>query len=178
MESGGPLVDAMVIKHLGFIETQIAEVEAAIRDHIGRHPGLKAQKDLLVSIPGIGEHTAALFLAEVGGKLEHMLNPKQLVRYCGMDVRQRQSGTSLKGRQRMSKVGNAKLRTALFMPAKCAMRFNPIVVALNGRLLDKQKPYMVRVGAAMRKLLHLMFGVLKNQAPFTSVNLQSKLMAA
>ena len=166
MESGGPVVDEMVRKHLGFLEDQIAQVEAAIRNHIDRHPGLKAQKDLLVSIPGIADQTAALFLAEVGAKLSGMLSPKQLVRYCGMDISRRESGSSVRGRAHMSKVGNSRLRTGLYMPAKSAMRFNPIVVALDKRLVDDKKPYKLRVGAAMRKLLHLMFGVLKNQVPF------------
>jgi len=166
MESGGPVVDEMVREHLSFIARQIAEVEAAIHDHIDRHPGLKAQKDLLVSIPGIGDQTAALFLAEVGTKLASMSGPKPLVRYCGMDVCQHQSGTSVRGRERMSKVGNRKLRTGLFMPATSAMRYNPLVASLNARLVAANKPYKLRVGAAMRKLLHLMFGVLKTRRPF------------
>lgn len=166
MESGGPTVDEMVRKHLGFLAAQIAEVEAAIRNHINKHPGLKAQKDLLVSIPGVGNQTAVMFLAEVGAKLQAMPSPKQLVRYCGMDVMHRESGSSVRGKPRMSKVGNSRLRTALFMPATTAMRYNPLVAALNERLLAEKKAYKVRVGASMRKLLHLMFGVLKTQKPF------------
>lgn len=166
--SGGPVVDEMVRKHLGFLEAQIAEVEKAIKHHIDRHPGLKTQKDLLVSIPGIAIQTAAMFLAEVGEKLVGMVHPKQLVCFCGLDVRRRESGTSVRGRPSISKVGNRKLRTALFMPAKSAIRFNPVVKALNERLIENNKPYKLRVGAAMRKLLHLMFGVLKTGKPFDS----------
>lgn len=169
MASGGPTVDAMVRQHIGFLDAQIAEVEKAIHEHIDRHPGLKAQKDLLVSIPGIGDQTAALFLAEVADKLARFESAKQLVCYCGMDIRKRESGSSLHGRPRMSKVGNSRLRTALFMPARCAMRYNPLVKNQNERLIERGKAYKVRVGAAMRKLLHLMFGVLKSQKPFDPV---------
>jgi transposase len=170
MESGGPVVDDMVKKHLTFLEAQIVEVEKAIRDHVDRHPGLKAQHDLLVSIPGIGEHTAALFLAEVGAKLREMSGPKQLVRHAGLDIRRRESGSSVRGRPRMSKVGNSRLRTALFMPAQAAMRFNPVVAAMNERMKEALKAPMVRVGAAMRKLLHLMYGVLKTGRPFNEAH--------
>lgn len=163
---GGPTVDAMVRKHIAYLEAELLELEKLIHEHIDRHPGLKAQKDLLVSIPGVGDQTAALFLAELADKLPRFESVKQLACYCGMDVRRRESGTSVRGRPRMSKMGNQRLRTALFMPARCAMRFNPIVKAQNARLIERGKVYKVRVCAAMRKLLHLMFGVLKSQRPF------------
>jgi transposase len=166
MASGGPQVDAMVRRHVSFLENEIAEIEALIRDHIDRHPGLKAQRDLLVSIPGIGDQTAAMFLAEVAAKLEGMVSVRQLVCYCGMDVRRFESGSSVRGRPRMSKVGNRRLRTALFMPALVAMHHNPVIKAFNERLLAKEKPHKVRVGAAMRKLLHMIYGVLKHRQPF------------
>lgn len=166
MASGGPMVDEMVQDHLIYLARQIKEVEKAIKDHIDRHPGLKAQRDLLVSIPGIGDQTAALFLAEVAAKLPHLKHPKQLESYCGMDICKRESGSSVYRRPRMSKIGNRRLRTALFMPAQTAMRWNSVVAERDQRLKDAGKPYKVRVGAAMRKLLRQMFGVLKNQTPY------------
>lgn len=164
--SGGPVVDEMVQRHIAFLEREIALVEAAIRDHIDRHPGLKSQHDLLVSIPGIGDQTAALFLAEVAAKLSWLSNAKQLVSYAGLDVRKRESGSSVRGRPKMSKVGNRKLRTALYMPAQSALRFNPLIKEADKRLKEEKRPYKVRVGAAMRRLLHQMFGVLKHASPF------------
>lgn len=164
--SGGPIVDEMVERHIVFLEREIALVEAAIDDHIDKHPGLKIQRDLLVTIPGIGDHTAALFLAEVAGKLTWLEHAKQLVCYAGMDVRKRESGSSVRGRPHMSKMGNQRLRSALYMPAKAALRFNPIIKAADKRLVEENRPYKVRLGAAMRRLLHQMFGVLKNARPF------------
>lgn len=164
--SGGPVVDKMVQDHLNYLERQIAEVEAAIDDHLDNHPTLKQQHDLLVSIPGIGTHTASLFLAEVAAKLSWIQHPKQLVAYCGMDIRRRESGSSVWSRPRMSKLGNSRLRSALFMPAKAAMRWNPNISKRDERLRAEGKHYFVRVGAAMRKLLHQMYGVLVNQQPF------------
>lgn len=164
--SGGPVVDEMVQRHIAFLEREILLIEEAIRNHIDRHPGLKAQRDLLTSIPGIGDQTAALFLAEVATKLSWLENAKQLACYAGMDVRRRESGSSVRSRPRMSKMGNRKLRSALFMPAKAALRFNPIIRAADERLIAENRPYKVRVGAAMRRLLHQMFGVLKHARPF------------
>lgn len=165
--SGGPIVDEMVERHITFLEREIALVEAAISDHIDKHPGLKAQRDLLVSIPGIGDQTAALCLAEVAAKLSWLKSAKQLVAYAGMDVRKRESGSSVRGKPRMSKVGSRKLRTALFMPAQSALRFNPVIKAADERLKQEKRPYKVRVGAAMRRLLHIIYGVLKHARPFT-----------
>lgn len=164
--SGGPVVDQMVKDHVSYLDRQIEAVEAAINDHIDNHPTLKTQRDLLVSIPGIGDNTAALFLAEVAAKLSWIQHPKQLVAYCGMDIRRRESGTSVWSRPRMSKMGNSRLRSALFMPAKAAMRWNPQIAKRDERMKSEGKHYFVRVGAAMRKLLHQMYGVLANQRPY------------
>ena len=66
----------------------------------------------------------------------------------------------------MSKMGRSKLRKAFFMPALVALRYNPDIVAMKERLTKAGKPKMVIVGAAMRKLIHIIYGVLKNQRPF------------
>ena len=66
----------------------------------------------------------------------------------------------------MSKVGSSHLRKALFLPAMVALKYNPMLSDLKLRMAQKGKPKMVIVGAAMRKLIHIVFGVLKNQTPF------------
>jgi len=66
----------------------------------------------------------------------------------------------------MSKTGRSKLRKAFFMPALVALRYNPIIKKMNVRLTAAGKPKMLIVGAAMRKLVHLIYGVLKNGEPF------------
>ena len=138
--SGGPVVDEMVQRHIDYLEREIGLVEAAIKDHIDKHPGLKAQQALLTSIPGIGDQSAALFLGEVASKLQWLQSAKQLVCYAGMDVRKRESGSSVRGRPRMSKMGNKRLRSALFFPAMAALRHNPIIVAADQRLKAETAP--------------------------------------
>lgn len=83
-----------------------------------------------------------------------------------MTPRQKQSGTSVRKRPCLSKVGNSRLRKALFMPAICATRYNQVLGAFYEHLREKGKSKMAAVGAVMRKLLHIIFGVLKHQKPF------------
>ena len=84
---------------------------------------------------------------------------------AGLVPRESRSGT-LCGRSRLSKLGSARVRHALYFPALTAIRHNPIIRAFSARLRTAQKPKMVVVGAAMRKLLHIVYGVLKHQRPF------------
>ena len=96
------------------VRAEMARTRALIRDHFDQHPGLKADRDLLRTIPGIGEQTAAVILGEIGD-VSRFENAKQLACYAGLTPMERQSGT-FKGRSRMSKIGNSILRKALFMP--------------------------------------------------------------
>jgi transposase len=86
--------------------------------------------------------------------------------FAGLVPRHRQSGTSVRGRSRLSKAGSPRLRKALYFPAITALRFNPLIRTLGLRLKEKGKPKMLIIGAAMRKLLHLAYGVLKSEQPF------------
>jgi transposase len=158
--------------HLAFLNQQIAALEERIRDHIDQDPELKANKELLLSIPGIGETTASVFLAEVPD-VRLFAQAKQLAAFAGLTPAQRQSGTSLNSPGTLVKWGHARLRTALFMPALSAHHHNPIIAAQRQRLLQKGKAKMTVVLAIMRKLLHLCYGVLKTRKPFNPTHLQT-----
>lgn len=158
-------VQSSIEEHIQFLETAIAKTKQLIQEHMNQHPGLKSQRDLLTSIPGIGEQTAASILAEIGS-ISGFESARQLAAYSGLTPKERISGTSVRGKTRLSRVGNSRLRKALFMPALTATRCNPIVRDLWERLINRGKAKMVVVGAAMRKLLHLVFGVLKSGKPF------------
>lgn len=143
------------------LDEQIEEFEEAIRDHINRHPGLREKRDLLVSIPGIADTSAAQILAEVP-HLAQFETAAAVAAYAGLSPRIRQSGTSLRSRGHLCKTGNSRLRKALFLPALTAMQHNPQLKAFADRLRGVGKPKMVVVGAIMRKLLVLAYGVLKS----------------
>jgi transposase len=160
-----PVVIASIEKTLTFLAEEIASLEALIHSHIDHHPTLKDDKDLLTSIPGIGDKTAALILGELPD-VSQFDNSGQAVAYAGLSPQKRESGSSVRKQTRLTKTGNQRLKTAMFFPAICALRHNPIVKALASRLEAKGKIRMVIVGAAMRKLLQLAYGVLKSQQPF------------
>lgn len=150
---------------LDFLEEQIAKLEMRIRGHIDRHPDLKQEFDLLKSITGIGEKTASKLMAELPDvkRFDHV---GQVVAYAGLSPQQHTSGSSVHKKSRLTKIGKQTLKTAMYFPALSAIRFNPIVKAMAARLEGRDKDKMVIVGAAMRKLLQIVYGVLKSGKPF------------
>jgi transposase len=158
-------VAASIAAMLGHLKEQIADLERQIHDHIKRHPDLRERTELLTSIPGLAEKTAARILSEVHA-IERFACAKQLSTYAGLSPQLHQSGSSIRGRTRLSKKGNPQLRKALFMPALAALRWNPLIRRFAERLRAAGKTKMVIVGAVMRKLLHIAYGVLKSKRPF------------
>jgi len=146
--------------------SQLGAVEKAIAQTIDNDSDLRRKRDLLLSISGVGETLASAVLAELPGP-DVLRSSAEVVAYAGLNPRQHQSGTSIDRPTRISKIGNVVLRTALYMPAMSAMRYNPAIVALVTRLKarGRLKPKQIVV-AAMRKLLVLCFGVLKTGKPF------------
>ena len=161
LEAGVAVADvrASIEAVLANLDAQIAHVKQLIRDHLDRHPGLRAQRELLTTIPGIGETTAAVLIAELFDK--SYTSARQAAAFAGLVPRIIESGT-LRGRSRLSKIGPGRLRKALYLPAVAALRWNPTIRAVRARLHAAGKPPMVILGAAMRKLIHLAFGVLKS----------------
>jgi transposase len=170
-------VKASIKAHLTFLNEQVAELEKQIKQHIQQHPALKNKRDLLLSIPGIGEKTAARILAELPDP-SRFDTSAQVVAYGGLSPQQHTSGSSVRKRTRLTKTGKLPLKTALYFPAMTAIRLNPIVKALAQRLENRGKEKMVIIGAAMRKLLQLAYGVLKSGQPFDpdfAVNMQATI---
>lgn len=151
--------------HIEWLNAQIAQIEQDIDDHIDRHPGLKQDAELIESIPGLGRTTAAKVLGHVGD-VRRFENAKALAAYIGVTPRQRQSGTSVRGRTMMSRMGNRQLRAALFLPSLVAKRHNPILKQFGERLQANGLSKMAVAGAIMRKLVHLIYGVVKSGKPF------------
>jgi transposase len=147
------------------IERQIEDLEEEIEEQVEANPKLKRRCSLLETITGIGNQTAAIVLAELGSP-EQFESARQAAAYAGLVPRHHESGTSVRGSPRMSKVGNGRLRRAMYFPAMTALRFNTAVKAFGDRLKERGKEKMVVVGAAMRKLLHICYGVLKSGRPF------------
>jgi len=147
------------------IEAEMEKVRKRIKELIAKHMELRRKHALLTSIPGVGDETAHLILAEVPN-VDLFAGPKQLVAFAGLAPKEVTSGSSVHGRSTLSKTGNSRLRCGLYMAAVSAMKWNPVVSRFSERLLKKGKPPMKVVGAAMRKLLHIVYGVLRSGKPF------------
>ena len=126
------------------------------------------KRDLLLSISGVGETLASVVLAELPGP-DVLRSSAEVVAYTGLNPRRHQSGTSIDRLTRISKIGNAVLRAALYMPAMSAMRYNPAIVALVTRLKSRGrlKPKQIVV-AAMRKLVGSVLRCAENRQTFRS----------
>ncbi len=160
-----PAVRDGIQAHLTHLEQAIQAIDAAIRQTIDDDPGLRGQGELRVSIPGLGDKTVAALLAYYGGPLRFE-RAKQAVAFAGLDPRQHTSGSSVRGKPRLSKVGHARLRKALYLPARVATTRTAWGRALKQRLAAAGKPPMPILGAMMRKLLCVAYGVLKSGRPF------------
>lgn len=157
-------VQASLTRVLALLDAEIEQTRTAIHDHFDQDPGRRAQRDLLDTIPGLGATTSAVLLACLGD-IHRFDNAKQVAAFAGLSPAERQSG-KYKGQTRLSKTGDAFLRKALYLPAVVAGQHNPLVRAFCERLKAKGKAGKVIVGAAMRKLLTLAYGVLKSGQPF------------
>ena len=165
LESANGVVAERLRVHLAYLKEEIDYTRQLIRDHIDQDPDMKRKRDLLESIPGVGEATIQVVLSEFSD-VGQFKNAKALAAYIGVTPSVKQSGTSVKGRGAMSRMGRSRLRKSFFMPALVALRHNPVMKDLKARLTAAGKAKMTIVGAAMRKLIHLIYGVLKNGVPF------------
>lgn len=157
-------VKQSINQSISFLKAELKRLEETIDEHIDSDPGLREKKDLLETIPGVGERVStnltALFAAKTFDSAE------QLAGYLGLVPVHGESGTSVHKRPHMSKAGPAHLRKLLYMPALVARQWNPHIKAFSERLLAKGKTKMAVIGACMRKLAHLCFGVVHTGRPY------------
>lgn len=157
------VVREQLAAQLALIEQQSDELKNIIHSHIDQHPALKAQRDLLDSIPGIGPVTHAKLLAV---DIQRFDSARSLAAYAGLTPMNRDSGSSVRHRPRFSKIGDADLRRSFYMPSLVAIQCNEPAKELYDRLLAKGKSKMAALGAVMHKLLRQAYGVLKSGVPF------------
>jgi transposase len=150
-----------MIEHL---ETEQKTLEKLIDDHIKMHKNLKENKALLETIPGIGKVMSQQMLMVLG--THQFKDAHQCAAYLGLVPVQKESGSSIKGRSQLAKNGNKTVRAKLYMATVTATRWNPDIKAQYERLTKKGKSKMSALGAAMRKLVQICFGVLKHQQPY------------
>lgn len=161
-------VSADVITSIQTVLTQLEKekqrLETLINQHIDQNPKLKRDRQLLESIPGVGPVVSRLMLAVIHSR--PFESAPQCAAYLGLVPVQNESGSSVRGRPHLSKAGCARIRAKLYMAAVVCIQHNPDIKVQYERLLKNGKVKMSALCAAMRKLVHICFGVLKHQKPY------------
>ncbi len=156
-------------ENITHLQQQIKAIDKLIHDHIDQDPKLKQDLKLLQTIPSIGERSGLLMLS-----LFHSHQFEKASQAIGLVPVHHQSGSSVNKQSRLSKAGDSRIRSILYMPALTAIKYNPHIETLYHRLLSRGKSKMCAIGAAMRKLVHLCFGVLKHQTAYQKDYLSTK----
>ena len=154
-----------ITQHIEWLDAEIERLARAIRDLLDQDDDLDDKRRLLDSIPGLGERTIAILLAFYA-RVSRFDNARQATAFAGLDPRQHQSGSSVCAKPRMSKVGHSFLRKSLYMPAMVALYRTAWGKLFRQRLTAAGKPPKLIIGAMMRKLIHVAFGVLRSGKPF------------
>jgi transposase len=152
-------------KQITFFNKQEKEIKSSIELLIKNDEQVKNSISLSCTIPGVGVLTAATVLGETNG-FELIRNKRQLTSYAGLDIREKQSGTSIKGKPRISKKGNRYLRKAMHMPALAAIRHDERFKAVFARLVARHGIKMKAAVAVQRKLLEMIYTIHKSQTPY------------
>lgn len=153
--------------HVAQIEKRVKEIEKSAVGVIRGDADLREQFEILKKIPGIARRSAVLLLTELA-VLDPTMTVKQIVCHSGLDPREYESGSSVQKPTRISKVGNARLRAILFMPALTAIRHDRGTRLFFAQLMARGKKKMQAIVAVMRKLLHGIWIVLQRRVPFDS----------
>lgn len=148
-----------------FLNSQEKEIKADITDIVSKDPDLKQVINNITTIPGVGELTAVIVLAETNG-FELIRNKSQLSSYAGLDVKEKQSGTSVKGKPRISKKGNRNLRKSMHLPSLTAVKWDENFKNIYARLISKNGIKMKALVAVQRKILELIYILFKNETVY------------
>lgn len=165
LETASGLARKTFLKQIRLLDRQIKDLDKAVAQFVHLFPALEKQVILADSVPGVGLITAATVIAELP-PLEKIPQAAQAVALFGLDPIDKTSGSSVQTQARLSRMGSRRGRRALYMPALAALRCNPLIIALATRLRAKGRSGKYIVVAAMRKLLRLIYGVIKQGAPF------------
>ncbi|MCC9138693.1 transposase [Pontibacter silvestris] len=153
-------------------DTEIAKCEAQIKAVLKKEDWLQEKVSRLLTIKGIGLISLAIVLAETQG-FALINNVKQLTSYAGFDVVERESSTSVKGKTKISKKGNSRIRAALYFPALVASQHNAALRAVYQRINSGKTSMMVGVVSLQRKLLLLIYSMWKSGTLFQDRSLTS-----
>lgn len=158
------IVEKSLQKSIVFLEKQLLSIDNDIEKHINDTPALLTTYTLLTTIPGVGKRVGSNMTALFA--THHFTNAEQAAAFLGLVPVHWQSGTSVKGRPHLSKIGPPDLRAVLYMSALVGMQYNPHIKETYHRMLKNGKCKMSALGCAMRKMVHLCYGVVHSGKPY------------
>ncbi len=153
-----------IARAVKWLKAEVITFKRAIRECIKSTPSLQQPFNLLCTIPGVGAKTVWIMIVILASR--PFMSAPEVASFLGLNPIEKRSGNSQYRRPRMSKSGSGHYRQKLYFPAMVATRKNPDIKALYERLLAADKTKMCALGAAMRKLVHICYGVMKNQTPY------------
>ena len=156
---------ARMTSRIKFLNLQEKEIKEDIAIIVKENPDLHQIINRMITIPGVGALTAVIVLAETNG-FELIRNKSQLASYAGLDVKEKQSGTSVKGKPRISKKGNRNLRKSMHLPALTAVKWDDNFREIYARLISKHGIKMKALVAIQRRLLELIYVLFKNETNY------------
>ncbi len=156
---------ARIKKQIALFNKQEQEIRADILEQLKQEQDVKKSVTTICTLSGVQLLTAVTVLAETNG-FELVRNKRQLTSYAGLDVKEKQSGTSVKGKPRISKKGNKYLRKAMHLPALAAIRCDERFKAVFARLVSNHGIKMKAAVAIQRKLLEMIFIIYKTNKPY------------
>jgi transposase len=154
-----------ITKRISLIDKQEKEIKAELSSLIKNDEQAKTLVPLLCTLPGVAMVTACSVLAETNG-FDLIRNKRQITSYAGLDIKEKQSGTSINGKPRISKKGNKYLRRSMHMAALTALRTDERFKSFFIRLISRHGIKMKAVVAIQRKLLELMYTLYKTNQPY------------
>jgi transposase len=163
-QEGSSWTRTSIERLIGFITSEQKLTQQQIDQLIKQNQVLRHNQKLLCSIKGIGKLTSQWLLPILS--TQRFNNARETAAFLGLVPCHKSSGTSLKTRGRLSGRGDADLRARLYMPAVCAITYDPTMKAFYQQLVAKGKPSKVALTAVMRKLVHICYGVIKHQTPY------------
>lgn len=161
------LISSDIEVNIRHLRRRMSQLQKKALELIEADDELLQKFTLMTTITGIAELSAIRILGEILMLPEDM-SVRQWVAHAGLDPRVYETGSSVKKRTRISKVGNSHLRHALYMPAQSASLYDEHVKIFREQLAQRGKTPMQGVIAVMRKRLHTIYGVLKNKTPYDS----------
>jgi len=149
---------------INLMDKHVLAIEKEFKEKAKQDINIKAKLDILTSIPGVGEVTALIVMAETNG-FALMQNSRQLCSYAGLDVRECESG-KWKGKSKISKKGNSHIRAALYFPALTSIKYSTQHKLFYERIIKEKKKSKIGITAVSRKLLVLMYSLWKNDTMY------------